>query len=228
MIKRFFNAIFELPPKGGVAMWKRLIYVEVGLVICGVAFAIMLQALIGLDPWDAFHQGVSLLTGIPIGQVVIYVGFLVLFLWIFLKQKLGIGTILNALTIGFTIDVFLAIIPKAPDFWWGLGYFIFAVLLNGLGIAMYVGGGLGPGPRDGLMTGLVKRTGKPVWLVRTIIEVTVLGMGWAFGGSVGLGTVIYAFTIGPVAHVLMPIFALDKKVIDELEADHEANNLEGR
>jgi uncharacterized membrane protein YczE len=199
-------------------MWKRLVLVESGLIICGFAFAIMLQAAIGLDPWDAFHLGLSLVTGVSIGLVVVVVGFAVLFLWIFLKQKLGIGTILNAITIGISIDLFLNVIPKASDFWWGLGYFIVAIVINGLGISMYIGAGLGPGPRDGLMTGLVRITGRPVWLVRTVIEVLVLGLGWLMGGAVGLGTVLYAFSIGPVVHVMLPWFNLDKvKEPEELE-----------
>lgn len=206
---RFLDAIFEVP-RTGAPLWKRLILVEVGLIICGLAFALMLQATIGLDPWDAFHQGLSKITGVPIGIVVIIVGFAVLGLWYFLKQKLGIGTILNAITIGLAIDFFIAVIPVAANFWWGLLYFVGAIVINGLGIAMYVGGGLGPGPRDGLMTGLVRRTGKPLWLVRTAIEVVVLVLGWAFGGAIGLGTVLYAFGIGPVAHIMMPWFNLDK------------------
>jgi len=173
---------------------------------------------IGLDPWDAFHLGLSKATGVSIGLVVVIVGFAVMFLWIFLKQKLGIGTILNAITIGISIDFFITLIPKAPDFWWGLGYFIVAILINGVGISMYIGGGLGPGPRDGLMTGLVRITGRPVWLVRTAIEVVVLGLGWLMGGTVGVGTVLYAFAIGPVVHVMLPWFNLDRvKEPEELE-----------
>ena len=216
---RFLDAIFTVP-RTGAPLWKRLILVEIGLIICGLAFALMLQAMIGLDPWDAFHQGISKLTGVPIGAVVNIVGFAVLGLWYFLKQKLGIGTILNAITIGLAIDFFITVIPAATTFWWGLLYFVGAILINGLGIAMYVGGGLGPGPRDGLMTGLVRRTGKPLWLVRTAIEVTVLLMGWALGGTLGLGTVLYAFGIGPVAHIMMPWFNLDKVKEPEEQEGH--------
>ncbi|WP_298119519.1 YitT family protein [uncultured Aurantimicrobium sp.] len=214
---KLLNAIFEVP-RTGAPLWKRILLVEVGLIVCGLAFAIMLQAAIGLDPWDAFHQGISFLTGVSIGTVVVIVGFAVLFLWIFLKQKLGLGTIMNAITIGIAINVFYALIPTASNYLIGVGYFVVGILINGLGISMYVGGGLGPGPRDGLMTGLVKRTGKPLWLVRTAIEVVVLGLGWAFGGTIGLGTVLYAFTIGPVVHVMLPWFNLDKvKEPEDLE-----------
>lgn len=191
-------------------MWKRLVQLEIGLIVCGIAFAIMLQAAIGLDPWDTFHLGLSRATGVSIGIVVIIVGFAVMFLWIFLKQKLGIGTILNAITIGVAIDVFIALVPQAPNFWWGLGYFVIAILINGVGISMYVGAGLGPGPRDGLMTGLVRVSGKPLWLIRTSIEVVVLVLGWVLGGTIGVGTVLYAFAIGPVVHVMLPWFNLDK------------------
>lgn len=215
---KFLNAIFEVP-RTGAPLWKRVILLEIGLIVCGFAFALMLQAAIGLDPWDTFHLGLSKATGVSIGLVVIIVGFAVMFLWIFLKQKLGIGTVLNAITIGLSIDLFITLIPKAPGFWWGLGYFIVAILINGVGISMYIGGGLGTGPRDGLMTGLVRISGRPLWLVRTAIEVVVLGLGWVMGGTVGLGTVLYAFAIGPVVHVMLPWFNLDKV--------KEPENLEG-
>jgi uncharacterized membrane protein YczE len=216
-MRRLLNTIFEVP-RTGAPLWKRIILVEIGLIVCGLAFAIMLRAAIGLDPWDAFHQGLSFITGVSIGTVVVIVGFAVMFLWIFLKQKLGLGTIMNAITIGIAINVFYAWIPTASTFLIGVVYFLVGILINGVGISMYVGGGLGPGPRDGLMTGLVKRTGKPLWLIRTAIEVVVLGLGWAFGGTIGLGTVLYAFTIGPVVHVMLPWFNLDKvKEPEDLE-----------
>ena len=216
-MRRLLNTIFEVP-RNGAPLWKRIILVEIGLIVCGLAFAIMLRAAIGLDPWDAFHQGLSYITGVSIGTVVVIVGFAVMFLWIFLKQKLGLGTIMNAITIGIAINVFYAWIPTASTYLIGVVYFLVGILINGVGISMYVGGGLGPGPRDGLMTGLVKRTGKPLWLIRTAIEVVVLGLGWAFGGTIGLGTVLYAFTIGPVVHVMLPWFNLDKvKEPEDLE-----------
>lgn len=205
---KLLNAISDVP-RTGAALWKRIALVEVGLIVCGLAFAIMLRANIGLDPWDAFHQGISRLTGVLIGTVTVIVSFAVLVLWIFLRQKLGIGTIMNAITIGLTINVLYGIIPDASNYLVGVGYFLVGILINGVGISMYIGGGLGPGPRDGLMTGLVARTGKPVWLVRTAIEIVVLGLGWAFGGTLGLGTVLYAFAIGPVVHVMLPWFNLD-------------------
>jgi uncharacterized membrane protein YczE len=202
--------IFERPPVGGAPLWRRLVQVVAGLVIYGFSVAVLIRGIIGIDPWDVFHQGLSVITGVPFGIVVIIVGAGVLLLWIPLRQKLGIGTVLNMLIIGLAADFFLGIVPTASGFWMSLGFVIFGVLVNGLAIALYVGAGLGAGPRDGLMTGLVKRTGKPVWLVRTAIELTVLAGGWALGGTIGIGTVIYALGIGPVAHVLMPFFALGK------------------
>ena len=215
--------IFALPPSGGAPLWRRLTQVVIGLVIYGFSAAVMIQALIGIDPWDVFHQGLSVRTGVPFGIVIIIVGAGVLLLWIPLRQKLGIGTVLNLFIIGLTLDFFLGILPTASGVWMSLGFFIFGVIFNGLAIALYVGAGLGAGPRDGLMMGLVRRSGRPLWLVRTTIEITVLAGGWMLGGTVGIGTVIYALTIGPVAHVLMPFFALDKgsalvKTLDEVDS----------
>jgi len=203
--------IFERPPLAGAPLWRRLVQVLFGLVIYGFSAAVMIHAVIGIDPWDVFHQGLSVMTGVPFGIVIIIVGAGVLLLWIPLRQKLGLGTILNLFIIGLTLDFFLRVLPVASGIWMSLGFFIFGVIVNGLAISLYVGAGLGAGPRDGLMTGLVKRTGRPVWLVRTAIEITVLAGGWALGGTIGIGTVIYALCIGPVAHVLMPYFALDAK-----------------
>jgi uncharacterized membrane protein YczE len=215
--------IFQRPPSGGAPLWRRLTQVVIGLAIYGFSAAVMIQALIGIDPWDVFHQGLSVMTGVPFGIVIIIVGAGVLLLWIPLRQKLGIGTVLNLFIIGLTLDFFLGFLPVASGIWMSLGFFIFGVIFNGLAIALYVGAGLGAGPRDGLMMGLVKRSGRPLWLVRTAIEMTVLAGGWALGGTVGIGTVIYALAIGPVAHMLMPFFALDKgpalaKTLDEVDS----------
>ncbi|MBK5238183.1 MAG: hypothetical protein JJE28_03610 [Actinomycetales bacterium] len=224
--------IFQSPPAGGAALWRRLVQVVAGLVLYGFSSAVMIRAVLGLDPWDTLHQGLSVITAVPFGVVVIIVGVGVLLLWIPLRQRLGIGTVLNVLVIGLAIDFFLIFLPAASGFWMGLIFFVIGVALNGLAIALYVGAGLGAGPRDGLMTGIVKRTGKPVWLVRTAIEITVLVGGWMLGGTIGIGTVIYALGIGPVAHVLMPYFALDAgrgagQAAELALAELEAENPEG-
>lgn len=224
--------IVERPPSGGVPLGRRLVQVVAGLVLYGFSSAVMIRAVLGLDPWDTLHQGLSVITAVPFGVVVIIVGVGVLLLWIPLRQRLGIGTVLNVLVIGLAIDFFLIFLPAASGFWMGLIFFVIGVALNGLAIALYVGAGLGAGPRDGLMTGIVKRTGKPVWLVRTAIEITVLVGGWMLGGTIGIGTVIYALGIGPVAHVLMPYFALDAgrgagQAAELALAELEAENPEG-
>ena len=215
---KFLSAIFTFPAPGPVPLWRRLLSVLIGLPLYGLAVALMIRASIGLEPWGVFHQGLSNLSGISYGNVSIIVGAGVLLLWIPLRQKLGLGTALNVVIIGLSVDFFLPLTPSAPNFWWGLLEFGLGILVNGLAIALYVGGGLGAGPRDGLMTGLVNRFDKPVWLVRTSIEVVVVAMGWFIGGPIGLGTVLYALTIGPVAHVLMPWFALDARA-SHLHAD---------
>ena len=224
--------IFQSPPLGGAPLWRRLVQVVAGLVLYGFSSAVMIRAVLGLDPWDTLHQGLSVITAVPFGVVVIIVGVGVLLLWIPLRQRLGIGTVLNVLVIGLAIDFFLMVLPVASGFRVGLVLFVIGVVLNGLAIALYVGAGLGAGPRDGLMTGIVKRTGKPVWLVRTAIEITVLVGGWMLGGTIGVGTVIYALGIGPVAHVLMPYFALDAgrgagQAAELALAELEAENPEG-
>jgi uncharacterized membrane protein YczE len=207
---KILSAIFHFPERGSIALWRRFLSVLVGLPLYGLAVALMIHAGIGLEPWGVFHQGLAKLTGISYGVVSIIVGAGVLLLWIPLRQKLGVGTALNVVIIGLSVDLFLPLVPVAANFWWGVLEFTIGILINGLAIALYVGGGLGAGPRDGLMTGLVNRFDKPVWLVRTSIEIVVVAMGWLIGGPLGLGTVYYALTIGPVAHVLMPLFALDK------------------
>lgn len=222
LVMRILSAVFHFPERGPVALWRRFLSVLIGLPLYGLAVALMIHAGIGLEPWGVFHQGLANLSGISYGVVSIIVGAGVLLLWIPLRQKLGVGTAMNVVIIGLSVDLFLPIVPVAPNFWWGLLEFTIGILVNGLAIAMYVGGGLGAGPRDGLMTGLVNRFDKPVWLVRTSIEVVVVAMGWIIGGPLGLGTIYYALTIGPVAHVLMPWFALDKSTAGSGKPLHES------
>ena len=222
LVMRILSAVFHFPERGPVALWRRFLSVLIGLPLYGLAVALMIHAGIGLEPWGVFHQGLANLSGISYGVVSIIVGAGVLLLWIPLRQKLGVGTAMNVVIIGLSVDLFLPIVPIATNFWWGLLEFTIGILVNGLAIAMYVGGGLGAGPRDGLMTGLVNRFDKPVWLVRTSIEVVVVMMGWIIGGPLGLGTVYYALTIGPVAHLLMPWFALDKSTPGSGKPLHES------
>jgi uncharacterized membrane protein YczE len=192
-------------------MTRRLIQLFLGLALYGISLGIMVRANLGLDPWDVFHQGLSERTGISLGMMVNLVGAVVLLLWIPIRQRPGIGTIANVFLIGTFADISLWLIPPVESLSLGIAMMLAAVLLNGVATGAYIGAGLGPGPRDGLMTGLVKRTGGSVRVIRTSIEVTVLAVGWMLGGTVGFGTVLYAVAIGPIVHRTLPLFAIAER-----------------
>lgn len=186
---------------------RRLVQLYLGLVVYGLAMALMIRGDVGLNPWDVFHQGVAGRIEASFGTIVIGVGILVMLLWVPLRQRPGLGTISNIFVIGVAADLFLALVP-APD---GLalrwGSLLLGVFLCGIAGAAYIGAGFGPGPRDGLMTGLAARTGWPLRRVRTGIELAVLGSGWLLGGTVGLGTVVFALAIGPIVQRFLPMFS---------------------
>lgn len=185
----------------------RLTRCVLGLAVFGVGISLQIDARLGNPPWDVFHEGVSLQTGVSIGRVIVLTGLALLVLWIPLRQRPGIGTILNALVIGTVADVALRVIPE-PAALPTRGVMVVAgIVCVAVGSALYIGSGLGPGPRDGLMTGLAAR-GIPVRVARTGIEVTVLVVGWLLGGRVGIGTVVFAVTIGPLVQWWMPRLAL--------------------
>ncbi|MFC9993453.1 YitT family protein [Nocardia sp. NPDC127526] len=184
---------------------RRLIALYVGLWLYGFSMAVMIRAALGLDPWDVFHQGVVNHTPLSFGTVTAIVGAAVLLAWIPLRQRPGLGTISNVVVIGVSVDAGLWLLPQVHGLGWQIAAMAAAVVLNAIATVLYIGAGMGPGPRDGLMTGLVRRTGKPVWMVRTGIEVTVLTIGFLMGGSLGVGTLVYAFGIGPLIHVLIPV-----------------------
>jgi uncharacterized membrane protein YczE len=179
-----------------------------GLVIYGLSSSLLVLGGYGLVPWDVLHQGLEQQTGIPIGTWSILVGIAVLLLWIPLRERPGIGTVSNAIVIGGTIDVALWLAPEVHAVAVRLVCCASGVLLAGVATGMYIGAGLGPGPRDGLMTGFARRTGRSLRLVRTILEATVLVLGWLLGGTVGLVTFAYLVTIGPLAHIFVPLFTL--------------------
>lgn len=193
-----------LPIPRPPGLWPRLARLMFGLVLFGVGLALMVIADLGLSPWDVLHQGISFRTGIPIGTVIIITGLLVLVAWIPLKERIGIGTIANAIVIGVTLDVALLFLPARIDplvlRWAGM---LLGVVVVAVGSGFYIGAGLGPGPRDGLMTGLTRVTGLPLGLVRGALEVAVLVVGWALGGTVGVGTVVFAFGIGPLVQFFL-------------------------
>ncbi len=183
----------------------RLASLYVGLVLYGASMALMIRSRLGLDPWDVFHQGLAERTGMRFGWVVIAVGALVLLLWIPLRQRPGIGTVSNVIVIGLAVDAFLAVLPPAVGWPARVAFLVAGIVGNGIATGLYIGAGLGPGPRDGLMTGWAAR-GHSIRITRTAIEVTVLAVGWLLGGTVGIGTVAYAVAIGPLAHVFIPMF----------------------
>lgn len=169
-----------------------------GLCGYGLSMAMMVRAGLGLDPWDVFHQGLAERAGMTIGLASAVVGVAVLLAWIPLRNRPGIGTVANVIVIAITVDLALWLLPAPTSLPVRIALMIAAVVLNAVSTVAYIGAGLGPGPRDGLMTGLVRRTGRSVRLVRTSIEVSVLTVGWLLGGTVGVGTVVYALGIGPL------------------------------
>jgi uncharacterized membrane protein YczE len=187
---------------------RRLTQLYAGLILYGASMALQIKAGLGLDPWDVFHQGVSDRTGLSFGTIVIITGALVLLAWVPLRQRPGLGTVSNVFVIGFAVDASLAVMPDASWLPAQVTMLASGVVLNALAGAMYIGAGLGPGPRDGLMTGLVRVTGRSVGLIRTSIEVSVLVAGFALGGTVGLGTVVYALSIGPLLGYMLPPLTL--------------------
>lgn len=189
-------------------MTRRLAQLLLGLSLYGAAMALMLRAGLGLDPWDVFHQGLAGRVGLSIGLLVNIVGALVLLLWIPLRQRPGIGTLANVLVIGTAMDLALMALPELDGLAVRSASLVAAIAINGVAGAMYIGAGLGPGPRDGLMTGLARRTGWSLRLVRTGIELAVLASGWLLGGTVGVGTVLYAFAIGPIVQAFLPAFTV--------------------
>jgi uncharacterized membrane protein YczE len=196
-------------------MRRQLVQLYLGLVLYGVSASLLVLARLGLDPWDVFHQGLARHSGLAIGTWSILVGLCVMVLWIPLRQRPGIGTVSNVVLIGGTMDVVLGHVSSPHALGWRVACLVAGVFLSGVATGAYIGAGLGPGPRDGLMTGLVARGGS-IRVVRTGIELTVLVTGWLLGGTVGVGTVLYAVSIGPLAHVFVPLFTSDapEPVID--------------
>ncbi len=188
-------------PRLLVRRWTQLF---IGLFLYGIALALMIEAAVGLDPWTVFAQGADLQTGWGIGLVTVLIGALVLLLWIPLRQKPGIGTVLNVLLVGPALEVGLWAFEVPEELWARILIFGGGLALLAVATGLYVGAGFGPGPRDGLMTGAHARFGFPIWAVRGAIELTVLTIGWLLGGNVGLGTVAFALLIGPMVHVTLP------------------------
>ena len=188
---------------------RRLPQLYVGLVLYGVSLAMMVRADLGLAPWDVLHSGLAQLVSLTIGQVIVVMSFVVLLLWIPLREVPGLGTVSNALVVGVALDAALALFNAPGALWERTALLAGGVLLNGLATALYIGSQFGRGPRDGLMTGLSRRTGWSLRLVRTGLEVTVVLLGLLLGGVAGLGTVLYALAIGPLTQAMLPTWIVD-------------------
>ncbi len=184
---------------------RRLVQLFVGLTVMGLSIAMMIRAGLGLLPWDVLHSGVTRHLPLSIGSVIILVGVAVMLLWIPLRQLPGLGTVANALWVGVAADLALLVMPTPDPLPWQIGFMLTGVVLTALGTAMYIGSQLGPGPRDGLMTGWARATGLSLRVIRTGIEVTVVLVGWLLGGVVGLGTVLFALSIGPLTQLFLPL-----------------------
>lgn len=183
--------------------WSQLLS---GLFLFGFAAAMMLRASLGVDPWTVFAEGFHVTWGFGIGWVIVVSGLVVLLIWIPLRQRPGIGTVLNALLVGPFMEVGLALVETPENFVQRMILFAAGLLMMGIASGLYIGARFGPGPRDGLMVGFNARFGYPMWAVRSVVEVTVLLIGWSLGGSFGVGTVIFALAIGPIAQRAIRVF----------------------
>ena len=189
-------------------MPRRILQLALGLVLYGAGCALTIRAGWGVDPWTVLAEGLSAKTGIGVGWMANILGAVVLLAWIPLRQRPGIGTVANVAVVGTAIQATLAFLPPATDGRLGAAMLIAGVAVVAIATGLYLGAGFGAGPRDGLMTGLHRRTGRPIWLCRLLLESTVLFVGWLLGGTVGLGTVVFAFAIGPLVHLSLPLFDL--------------------
>lgn len=192
---------------------RRFIQLQIGLLFYGLSIALMVRADLGLNPWSVFHQGLSDLTGISLGLAVNLVGLVVLLTWIPLRQKPGIGTICNVLLIGTAADLALWLLPPVSGLALRVALLAAAIVLNAAATGAYIGAGLGPGPRDGITTGLLRVTGWQIRWIRTGVEATVLALGWLMGGTVGVGTVVFVLTTGPLLQIFLPMFSRPEPVL---------------
>ncbi|MEU8653398.1 hypothetical protein [Streptomyces sp. NPDC048737] len=195
-----------LPPIGPLT--RRLVQLYVGLALYGASSALLVRAGLGLEPWNVLHQGLAERSGLSIGVVSIVVGAAVLLLWIPLRQRPGLGTVSNVFVVGLAMDGTLALVPETHGLAVRVPLLVAGIVLNGVATGLYIAASFGPGPRDGLMTGLHRRTGRSVRLMRTAVEIAVVATGFALGGTIGPGTLLYAVSIGPLAQLFLRVFAL--------------------
>lgn len=203
----------------GRRMPRRITQLLVGLFLYGIGISFIVRGTIGAAPWDVLTQGIARHVPLSFGVITILVSVVVLLLWIPIRQKPGIGTLLNALLVGPAADVGFLMIPETDELWVRIAFFVVGLLVLSGATGLYIGAAFGPGPRDGLMTGLHRRTGWPIWVVRTGLEVTVVAVGWALGGNVGVGTVAFALLVGPLCQFFLRVFAVRLPATTESERD---------
>ena len=202
-------------------MPRRVAQLLIGLFLYGAGCALTVEAGLGVDPWTVFAEGLSLRTGIGIGWITNIVGFFVLLLWIPLRQKPGVGTIANILLVGTSMQIVLGAVPPVSGFVAQFATLLGGIVLVAIASGLYIGAHFGPGPRDGLMTGMHARLGWPIWLCRALVEVSVLIVGWLLGGTVGIGTVLFAVLIVPLVHVALPLLDT-RRTRTRVAAEHSA------
>ena len=195
-------------------MPRRLVQLYAGLALYGVSMALFLRSQLGNMPWDVLHQGIARFVPVSFGTITIATGVIVLLGWIPLRQRPGLGTVSNVLVIGIVVDVALRALATPTQLGVRVAFLLGGVLLNAVATACYIGARFGPGPRDGLMTGIVGRYGWPTRLVRTAIEVAVVALGFALGGTLGVGTLVYALAVGPLVHPLLPLLRVPESGIE--------------
>ena len=187
---------------------RRIAQLLIGLFLYGIGIAFMVRGEIGAAPWDVLSQGIARHVPLTFGVITILTSVVVLLLWLPLRQRYGIGTLLNALLVGPSADVGLFLIPTGQPLWLRVCFFVIDLLVLAAATGLYIGAHFGPGPRDGLMTGLHRRTGWPIWIVRTSLEIVVVAVGWSLGGNVGIGTLAFALLVGPLCQYFMRVFAV--------------------
>jgi uncharacterized membrane protein YczE len=201
-----------------MALLRRLLQLYVGLIAYGAGAAFQVRSGLGLDPWDVFHQGIARHLHVSLGLVVIGVGAVVLLGWIPLRQRPGLGTISNVVVLGSALDATMAVLPAVHVLAVRITFLVLGIVMVGAATGMYIAADFGPGPRDGLMTGLARRTGRSIRVTRTLIELVVLGIGWLLGGTVGLGTLAFALAIGPLAQLFLRVFTPRPAVVADQPA----------
>jgi uncharacterized membrane protein YczE len=189
---------------------RRFVQLFVGLFLYGIGIALIVRGELGVAPWDVLTQGIAKQTGLGFGLITVITSGVVLLLWIPIRERLGFGTVMNALLVGPSADVGLWLIPSGLDLWVRILLLPAGIVVLAIATGLYIGAHFGPGPRDGLMTGLHRVTGWKIWIVRTGIELVVLAGGWLLGGNVGIGTVAFALLIGPLCGYTIPLFAIKR------------------